>query len=118
MNGLKDKVALVTAAAGGGIGKATARRLAHEGAIVTVTDSHERRTRETVEELSAEFAGRIDGAALDVSNREQVDSVVRGVLERRGRVDVLVNNAGINVLGNVDEMAVEDWKRILDVDLN
>jgi 3-oxoacyl-[acyl-carrier protein] reductase len=109
MNGLTDKVAVVTAAAGGGIGKATATRLAQEGAIVVVTDSHERRTRETVEELAVRFPGRIDGYALDVSRRTDV--------ARRGRIDVLVNNAGINVLGNIDEIKVEDWTRILDVNL-
>ena len=72
MNGLNDKVAIVTAAAGGGIGEATATRLAEEGAIVVVTDSHERRTRETVEELTARFPGRIDGFALDVSRRDEI----------------------------------------------
>ena len=72
MKGLQDKVAIVTAAAGGGIGKATATRLAEEGAIVVVTDSHERRTRETVEEISARFPGRVDGFALDVSSPEAV----------------------------------------------
>jgi len=75
MNGLRDKVAIVTAAAGGGIGKATATRLAEEGAIVVVTDSHERRTRETVEELSARFSGRVDGFALDVTRRDEIDQI-------------------------------------------
>jgi 3-oxoacyl-[acyl-carrier protein] reductase len=117
MNGLTDKVAVVTAAAGGGIGKATATRLAQEGAIVVVTDSHERRTRETVEELAVRFPGRIDGYALDVSRRTDVERTVAEVLSRRGRIDVLVNNAGINVLGNIDEIKVEDWTRILDVNL-
>ena len=118
MKGLKDKVAIVTAAAGGGIGKATATRLAEEGAIVVVTDSHERRTRETVEELGARFPGRIDGYALDVSRREDIDRVVTEIIAKRGRVDVLVNNAGINVLGGVEEIKVEDWSRILDVNLS
>lgn len=118
MNGLRDKVALVTAAAGGGIGKATALRLAREGAIVVVTDSHERRTLETVSELSHEFPGRIDGFALDVSNREQVDRAVSDVIARRGRIDILVNNAGINIIAEVDKIAVEDWSRIFDVNLN
>ena len=117
MNGLKDRVAIVTAAAGGGIGKATAARLAEEGAIVVVTDSHERRTRETVEELAVRFAGRVDGYPLDVSKREEVERTVADVLSKRGRIDVLVNNAGINVLGDIDKIRVEDWTRILDVNL-
>ena|SRR5579872_1406883 len=117
MKGLQDKVAIVTAAAGGGIGKATATRLAEEGAIVVVTDSHERRTRDTVEELGKRFPGRIDGHALDVSSEESVRRVVNEVVSKRGRIDILVNNAGINVLGAIEAIKVEDWTRILDVNL-
>jgi 3-oxoacyl-[acyl-carrier protein] reductase len=117
MNGLQDKVAMVTAAAGGGIGKATATRLAEEGAIVVVTDSHERRTRETAEELARRFPGRVTGLALDVSSKDSVRSVVSEVISTRGRVDILVNNAGINVLGGVEAVKIEDWRRILDVNL-
>lgn len=117
MRGLENKVALVTAAAGGGMGKATARRLATEGAIVVVSDSHERRTGETVEELVAEFGSRIIGFPLDVSHRERVDHVVGEVLSRYGRIDVLVNNAGVNVLGPLSAIGPEDWARVLDVDL-
>ena len=117
MNGLRDKVAIVTAAAGGGIGKATVTRLAEEGAIVVVTDSHERRTGETVEELSYRFPGRIDRFALDVTRREDIDRIVGAVVAKRGKVDILVNNAGINVLGGVDKISIEDWTRIFDVNL-
>ncbi len=117
MNGLRDRVAIVTAAAGGGIGKATVTRLAEEGAIVVVTDSHERRTGETVEELSHRFPGRIDGFALDVTRREDIDRIVGAVVAKRGKVDILVNNAGINVLGGVDKISIEDWTRILTLNL-
>jgi 3-oxoacyl-[acyl-carrier protein] reductase len=118
MKGLRDKVAIVTAAAGGGIGKGTAMRLAEEGAIVIVTDNHERRTKETVEELSGLFPGRIDGMVLDVSRSDDVDRVVREVLSKHGRIDILVNNAGINVLGKVNNISIEDWTRVLEVNLN
>jgi 3-oxoacyl-[acyl-carrier protein] reductase len=117
MKGLQGKVAIVTAAAGGGIGKATAMRLAEEGAIVVVTDSHERRTRETVEELAARFPGRVDGFALDVTRRDDIDKVVGQVLTARGQIDILVNNAGINVLGAVSQISTEDWTRIFEVNL-
>ena len=117
MKGLQDKVAIVTAAAGGGIGKATATRLAEEGAIVVVTDSHERRTRETVEELARRFPGRIDGFALDVSSPEQCQRVVDAVISARGKIDILVNNAGINVLGGIETIKIEDWTRIFEVNL-
>jgi 3-oxoacyl-[acyl-carrier protein] reductase len=117
MKGLENKVAIVTAAAGGGIGKATATRLAEEGAIVVVTDSHERRTRETVGELAARFPGRIDGFALDVTRRDEIDRIVGEVVSKRGKIDILVNNAGINVLGGVEKVSVDDWTRIFDVNL-
>jgi 3-oxoacyl-[acyl-carrier protein] reductase len=117
MRGLKDKVALVTAAAGAGMGKVTAHRLAQEGAIVAVTDSHARRTQETAEELGKEFPGRVIGFPLDVSNRKNVDEVVSAVNARFGRIDILVNNAGINAFGGVSELNPDDWQRVLDVDL-
>ena len=118
MKGLQDKVAIVTAAAGGGIGKATATRLAEEGAIVVVTDSHERRTRETAEELAQPLSRDASMAiALDVSSQQSVQRVVDAVVSARGQVDILVNNAGINVLGGVEKVNIEDWTRIFDVNL-
>ncbi len=117
MRGLKDKVALVTAAAGAGMGKVTAHRLAEEGAMVVVTDSHARRTQETVEELEKQFPGRVLGFPLDVSDRKSVSDVTSAVDARLGRIDILVNNAGINAFGGVSELSPEDWQRVLDVDL-
>jgi NAD(P)-dependent dehydrogenase (short-subunit alcohol dehydrogenase family) len=117
VRGLKNKLALVTAAAGGGIGRATAHRLAEEGAIVVVTDSHERRTAETADALAKEFNGRAAGFTLDVANRDNVSRVVEQVTARFGRIDVLVNNAGINVLGRLNDISPEDWSRVIDVDL-
>jgi len=117
MRGLKDKVALVTAAAGAGMGKATAHRLALEGAIVVVTDSHARRTQETAGEFAKEFGDRVIGFPLDVSDRRNVAEVVSAIETRLGRIDILVNNAGINAFGGVSELSPEDWQRVLDVDL-
>lgn len=117
MKGLENKVVLVTAAAGGGIGKATAHRFAQEGAIVLITDSHERRTAETVQEFCAEFGSRIAGFPLDVADRERVDQVVNEVLSRYGRIDVLINNAGINVFGGITEITPQDWARVIEIDL-
>jgi 3-oxoacyl-[acyl-carrier protein] reductase len=117
MRGLKDKVALVTAAAGAGMGKATAHRLAQEGALVVVTDSHARRTQETAQEFVKEFGDRVIGFPLDVSDRANVAEVVSAIEKRLGRIDILVNNAGINAFGGVSELSPEDWQRVLDVDL-
>ncbi|MGO9055814.1 MAG: SDR family NAD(P)-dependent oxidoreductase [Candidatus Binataceae bacterium] len=117
MRGLKDKIALVTAAAGAGMGKVTAHRLAQEGSIVVVTDSHAKRTHETAEELAKEFPGRVIGFPLDVTDRKSVDEVVSAVNSRFGKIDILVNNAGINAFGGVAELNPDDWQKVLDVDL-
>jgi NAD(P)-dependent dehydrogenase (short-subunit alcohol dehydrogenase family) len=114
---LDGRVALVTGAAGAGIGKATARRLGQDGAAVVVTDIHERRTAETVEELTAVLSVPVLGFELDVADRGRVDHVLHAVRSELGTVDVLVNNAAVNVLGTVADYDPADWDRVLDVDL-
>lgn len=111
------RVALVTAAAGDGIGRATATRLAAEGASVAVTDAHEARTADTTAALRAEFGERVVGHAMDVSDRERVDQVLARVGAELGPVDVLVNNAALNILAPVSRYTLEDWERVIDVDL-
>jgi len=114
---LAGRVALVTGAAGDGIGKATARRLLELGAAVAVTDNHERRTKETAEALAREFEAPAAGFVLDVGNREQIASVCDDVERTLGPVDILVNNAAINVLVPVSEYTQADWDRVLEIDL-
>lgn len=93
---LTDRKAVVTAAAGTGIGSATARRLLSEGADVVVSDWHERRLGETRAELSAEFPDRkVEAIVCDVCSTEQVDELVRGAAAAMGRIDIFVNNAGL-----------------------
>lgn len=113
----EGRVALVTGAAGDGIGKAVARRLAAGGAAVVVTDIHERRSMETAETLRQEFGDRIVGYAYDVADRERGDAILTEVAERLGPVDVLVNNAAENVLAPISDYTVEDWQRGIDVNL-
>ena len=79
MGEFDGRVALVTGAAGAGIGRATAQRLATEGAAVVVTDSHERRTKEVSEALRLKFGNRIVGHTLDISDRPRVDQVLEEV---------------------------------------
>ncbi|MEE2702885.1 MAG: SDR family NAD(P)-dependent oxidoreductase [Myxococcota bacterium] len=112
------RVALVTGAAGAGIGQATARRLAREGAAVAITDSHERRTKEVAESLRAEYGDRIVGYTLDISDRARADEVLAQAETDLGPLDFLVNNAAINLLGPLSEYEPADWDRVIDVDLN
>ena len=117
MGQVEGQVALVTGAAGAGIGQACARRLALEGARVAVSDVHERRTHEVTEALTKEFGDAIAGYVLDVSDRSRCDAVIAEVERDLGPIDILVNNAAINILGPVSEYEPEDWDRVIDVDL-
>jgi len=117
--GFAGRVALVTGAAGSGIGKATARRLAAEGAHVVVTDVHPGRTAATAEEIQAEFPGvRVVGHLMDAGDRAAIDDVVGAVTADLGPIDLLVNNAAVNVLGLVVDYDPADWDRVIEVDLS
>lgn len=108
---LAGRVALVTGAAGEGIGQAVVRRLAEHGAKVAVTDIHARRTREVAEKLAVDFPGQIVGYEFDVADKARADEVLGCVAEEFGPVDILVNNAAENVLAPVSQYSDEDWDR-------
>jgi NAD(P)-dependent dehydrogenase (short-subunit alcohol dehydrogenase family) len=117
--GFEGRVALVTGAAGSGIGKATARRLAAEGASVVVTDVHPGRIATTVAEIQGELPGvRVVGHPMDTGNRAAIDDVVGTVAADLGPIDLLVNNAAVNVLGLVVDFDPADWDRVIEVDLS
>jgi 3-oxoacyl-[acyl-carrier protein] reductase len=116
---LAGKTAVVTAAAGTGIGGATARRLLEEGARVLLSDAHERRLGESVTTLEKEFgAGNVAGVPCDVTREDQVRSLFDKAEEWFGPVDVLVNNAGLGGTAKLTEMTDEQWNKVLDVTLN
>ncbi len=108
---------LVTAAAGTGIGFATARRCAEEGARVMLSDLHERRLHEAALALEKQTGARPPVQLCDVTRQEQVDALMRGALDAFGQLDVLVNNAGLGGYAKVAEMTDEQWARVLDVTL-
>ncbi|MEU4603090.1 SDR family NAD(P)-dependent oxidoreductase [Kribbella sp. NPDC023972] len=113
MQRFEGRVALVTAAAQG-IGAAVARRIAAEGGSVVVTDLQE----DKVEQVVAELGEQAIGLRVDVTNRDDVDAAVAAAVERFGRLDVLVNNAGGCVVTSVPEDATsEEWHQQLDLTL-
>ncbi len=114
---LAGKRVLVTAAAGTGIGFATARRCLEEGAQVFVSDVHERRLAEAVERLRAIEPGKVEGKLCDVTREPDVRALTAAAIAAMGRVDVLVNNAGLGGSVAVTEMTDEQWSRVLDVSL-
>ena len=112
------RVALVTAAAGAGIGAAIARQLASDGYDVVITDAHERRCAAFAGQLADEHGREFLSMPLDVTDFDAVGAVTDAVVGRRGRIDALVNNAGWSKIELVAEMTPETWRRCLDVDLN
>ena len=108
---LKDQVAIITGAAGAGIGQATARRFAQEGARIVVSDTHPRRTEEAAQAIASEYGVKTLGVICDVQFRVQVEALVSQTVDTFGRVDILVNNAGRNILSPLAEMTDEQWER-------
>jgi 3-oxoacyl-[acyl-carrier protein] reductase len=116
-NLLAGKTVLVTAAAGTGIGFATARRCLEEGARLFVSDVHERRLGEAVERLRAINPDGVEAKVCDVTREPDVRALVSAAIAGMGRVDVLVNNAGLGGSASVVAMTDEQWHQVLDVSL-
>jgi 3-oxoacyl-[acyl-carrier protein] reductase len=108
---------LITAAAGTGIGYATAKRCIEEGATVFVSDLHERRLGEAVQKLSSLAAAAPFSRVCDVTKESDVRSLIDEVVQRLGHIDVLVNNAGLGGSAAIVEMTDEQWNKVLDVSL-
>jgi 3-oxoacyl-[acyl-carrier protein] reductase len=115
---LAGKAVVITAAAGTGIGSATARRCLDEGARVVLSDHHERRLAQIRDELvAAHGTGRVWSVPCDVTDEGQVEALVAGAARHFGRIDVFINNAGLGGTSSVLEMTDEQWLRVLDVTL-
>ncbi|MFD6880586.1 MULTISPECIES: SDR family oxidoreductase [unclassified Streptomyces] len=116
---LADRSAVITAAAGAGIGGATARRFLEEGARVLISDAHARRLKETEDALAAEFgSARVTSLPCDVTDEEQVRALFALAEETHGGLDIVVNNAGLGGTADLVDMTDEQWTRVLDVTLN
>lgn len=113
---LAGKVVVITAAAGTGIGFATAKRCVEEGATVVISDWHERRLGEAAAALLGP-GEQLLGVTCDVTVEEDVQRLVDATLEAHGRIDVLVNNAGLGGTASIVDMTDEQWQRVLDVTL-
>ena len=117
---LDGKSALVTAAAGGGIGYATARRFAEEGVrALFVSDIHARRLDETVQRLKSETGlQEVHARVCDVTREEQVQALVDEADDVLGGTDILFNNAGLGGQQRLTEMSDDEWLKVIDVSLN
>jgi NAD(P)-dependent dehydrogenase (short-subunit alcohol dehydrogenase family) len=112
------KVALVTAAAGRGIGQAVARRLAAGRATVVVTDIHPARTAAVADAIAADYPdATVIGCPMDAGDRDQIDAVIGQVTSSVGPVQILVNNAAINVVAPIFDFDPAQWDWVVRVNL-
>lgn len=109
----EGKVAVVTGGASG-IGAATVRRFVEEGASVLIADLQSA----AAEALALELGDATAPYALDVTDLAAVEAMMAEAADRFGKIDIVFNNAGISSMGRVDEIDVEHWHRVIDVDLN
>jgi 3-oxoacyl-[acyl-carrier protein] reductase len=114
---LAGKTVVVTAAAGTGIGLATAKRCIEEGARVVISDVHERRLAQAADTLSALAREPVLGVRCDVTREADVQNLIATARDALGSIDVLVNNAGLGGTANLRDMTDDQWQRVLDVSL-
>src|SRR5918996_264992 len=114
---LKEAVVVVTGASRG-LGKAIAEELAGGGAKGVVNYSRSKEPAEELVDQISESGGEAIAVQADVSDAEQAQKLVDQALERFNRVDVLINNAGINIDRTLRKLSVDDWDKVIQVDLN
>ena len=112
---IEGKVVVITGASSG-LGEATARRLAAEGATVVLGARRVERIRSLADELTGK-GGNAAAIETDVTDREQVQRLVDAAVERYGRIDVMLNNAGLMPLAPLDRLKIDEWDRMIDVNI-
>ncbi|MFF2435810.1 SDR family oxidoreductase [Streptomyces sp. NPDC058107] len=116
---LTGRTAVITAAAGAGIGGATARKFLEEGARIVIGDAHARRLKQTEQALAEEFgAANVTSVPCDVTDETQVQALFAHAEQAHGSLDIVVNNAGLGGTAELTEMTDAQWSKVLDVTLN
>src|SRR5260370_4130818 len=115
MSNITDKVVVITGASSG-IGESTAKLLAQQGARVALGARRSNRIDAVVQEISA-TGGKAIRFAVDVTKRAEVEALIKRAVWRFGRVDVLVNNAGVMPIAPINLLKVEEWDRQIDVNI-
>ncbi|MEL6164443.1 MAG: SDR family oxidoreductase [Cyanobacteria bacterium J06628_3] len=115
MSEIKDKVVIITGASSG-LGEATARRLAKSGAKLMLAARREERLKQLVADIQKD-GGTAKYEVIDVTNKSQVEALAKAAHQAYERIDVLVNNAGLMPLSPLDETKVDEWDKMVDVNI-
>lgn len=115
MSNIKDKVVIITGGSSG-LGEATARHLAGLGAAVAIAARRKDKLDAIVKEIQS-AGGKARGFAVDVTDKAQVDGLVRGAVEAFGRLDVMVNNAGLMAIAPLSKLRTDEWDRMIDINV-
>ena len=114
---LQGKVAVITGA-GSGIGRGIAERFAEEGAKVVIADLNPGSAKATADEINATYPGQAMSVAMDVTDEAQVNSGIAAVAKAWGDIDVLVSNAGVQIVHKFEDFPFSDWKKLLAIHLD
>jgi len=113
---LKDRVAIITGGARG-IGKKISQTFLKEGASVYIFDVNQEEGVRTVGELQPAYDGKVIFFKVDITDEKNVEQSIEKIIEAEGRIDILVNNAGITRDNLILRMSLEDWKKVIDINL-
>lgn len=114
---LKDKVCIITGAASG-IGHGIAKRYVADGAKVVIADLKLDAAQKAADELTAEGPGKAMAVEMDVTNEDQVNAGIAKVIDTWGKIDVLVSNAGVQIVHPLEDFPFDQWKKLLSIHLD
>ncbi len=114
---MSGKAAIVTGGSKG-LGAAMAAGLASCGADVLLTSRHAEESAAAAEEIAGDFGHRAVGMAADVTDPEQVAAMTQRALDEFGKIDILINNAGINIRGPIDELNYDEFRQVQEINVN
>ncbi|WP_372726260.1 SDR family NAD(P)-dependent oxidoreductase, partial [Novipirellula sp.] len=114
---LDNQVAIVTGGSKG-LGEAMAAGLASAGANLLLVSRNEEEAKDAAAAIAAEYPVKAIGMAADVSDEDQVKSLTRRCVDEFGRIDILVNNAGINIRGPIEELSLEEFRKVQSINVD
>ncbi len=113
---LKDRVAIITGGARG-IGKKISQAFLEEGAFVYIFDVNQEEGARTIDEFKSAYDNKVNFFKVDITDEKGVEQSIKKIIDAEGRIDILVNNAGITRDNLILRMSLEDWKKVIDINL-